>query len=189
MPDISVAIRRQLNALACYQSADWVVFFHPRADEIDLRPLWRSAPDYQSWVLPRMGSVADGESPTTLYLHLCPATEEDFLVRHRFGVMEPEPTSTVFLPPAGKRGLMILPALTADTHGQRLGYGKGFYDRLLGGWQERFRQPRPTTVVVLPDMLFSPQPLPVEVTDQAVDWIITETFARPATTPSPLRPQ
>ncbi len=50
------------------------------------------------------------------------------LMRGRFGIMEP--------PPYGKMteiDLLVVPGIAFDKKGNRLGYGKGFYDRLLSG--------------------------------------------------------
>ncbi len=50
------------------------------------------------------------------------------LIRGRFGIMEP--------PPYGRMDeidLLVVPGIAFDKKGNRLGYGKGFYDRLLSG--------------------------------------------------------
>lgn len=44
----------------------------------------------------------------------------------------PEPTQGVPTPPE-KIDMVIIPLLAFDKQGQRVGYGKGFYDRLLAG--------------------------------------------------------
>jgi 5-formyltetrahydrofolate cyclo-ligase len=50
------------------------------------------------------------------------------LIRGRFGIMEP--------PPYGETSeidILVVPGIAFDKKGNRLGYGKGFYDRLLSG--------------------------------------------------------
>lgn len=47
-----------------------------------------------------------------------------------FGVLEPSPEHSVLLEDFSK-GLCIVPALSFDYQGYRLGYGKGYYDRFL----------------------------------------------------------
>jgi 5-formyltetrahydrofolate cyclo-ligase len=50
------------------------------------------------------------------------------LIRGRFGIMEP--------PPYGQMSdidILVAPGIAFDKKGNRLGYGKGFYDRFLSG--------------------------------------------------------
>jgi 5-formyltetrahydrofolate cyclo-ligase len=66
--------------------------------------------------------------------------------------------------------VLIVPLLSFDRRGYRLGYGGGFYDRTL----ERLRALRPTLAV---GFAFAAQELaqvPIEPTDQPLDALITE---------------
>lgn len=55
------------------------------------------------------------------------------LVKGRFGIMEPPPHE-----PMDKIDILIVPGIAFDKEGNRLGYGKGFYDRLLASKQTKF---------------------------------------------------
>lgn len=54
------------------------------------------------------------------------------LKRGRFGIDEPPRGKPAF---ADKETLCIVPALCADGEGLRLGYGGGYYDRFLSGFE------------------------------------------------------
>ncbi|GHF41526.1 5-formyltetrahydrofolate cyclo-ligase [Deinococcus metalli] len=72
---------------------------------------------------------------------------------------------------------ILLPALAYDTHGRRLGYGGGFYDRLLPAY-------RGVTVGVVQHALLVPD-LPGEAHDCPVAWVATEDGLRRAGGDSP----
>lgn len=55
---------------------------------------------------------------------------ETSFLQNEFNIYEPE-EGTVF--PAGEIDMMLVPLLTADKKGYRVGYGKGFYDKYLAG--------------------------------------------------------
>ncbi len=51
-------------------------------------------------------------------------------MENRYGIPEPIERDNTINPIA--LDVIIIPLLAADSNGNRLGYGKGFYDRLLG---------------------------------------------------------
>lgn len=81
----------------------------------------------------------------------------------------PEPVSGPFVRPTGDV-CAVVPGLAFDDHGGRLGYGAGFYDRLLA---ECARGSRMTAVGVCFDFQLQAR-LPQETWDYAVDWVVTE---------------
>jgi len=99
-----------------------VAGFWPLADEPDLTAL------YSQWhqqdivvVLPVMHSA-----DRTLTFHVW--HPEMQMQDASFGVLEPQTTQPL-LP-----DVVLVPTLGFTPHGQRLGYGKGFYDRTLAGF-------------------------------------------------------
>jgi 5-formyltetrahydrofolate cyclo-ligase len=82
-----------------------------------------------------------------------------------FGIQEPLAES-----PKVERSeitLCFVPLLAFDGEGQRLGQGRGFYDRFLEGFTG-------VRVGLGFEWQFSPEPLPTERTDQKLDFAITE---------------
>ena len=70
--------------------------------------------------------------------------------------------------------VVIVPLVAFDAAGYRLGYGGGFYDRTLEGL--RARHP-----VIAVGFAFDAQELaavPIEITDQKLDFIVTESGVR-----------
>jgi 5-formyltetrahydrofolate cyclo-ligase len=49
-----------------------------------------------------------------------------YLVKGRFGIMEPLPYGLI-----DRMGMIVVPGIAFDKNGYRLGYGKGYYDKFL----------------------------------------------------------
>lgn len=100
-----------------------IAAFWPLTDEPDLIPLF--GPLAQAGftvVLPRMGSPVE---PLQFY----PWHENTTLVAGPFGVLEPE-VGEPLIP-----DVILVPSLGFTAQGDRLGYGKGFYDRTLAHYK------------------------------------------------------
>lgn len=81
----------------------------------------------------------------------------------------------IYMPPPNVRLLMpqilIVPLLAFDLRGYRIGYGGGYYDRLLRHWSDKGRS------VVTIGLAFQDQEverIPYEAHDQPLQWILTE---------------
>lgn len=66
---------------------------------------------------------------------------------------------------------VVVPGVAFTQRGERLGYGGGFYDRLLGGWPTRPPCIAPAFAIQVVDAL------PVDEHDVAVDLVVTELTA------------
>jgi 5-formyltetrahydrofolate cyclo-ligase len=92
----------------------------------------------------------------------------DPLIENEFGISEPAADAPCVA--VEDISMIIVPALAVDERGQRIGYGRGFYDRLLP------RLPRAFTIAVAYDFQLlvetpdTPGDVPVEcvVTDKRV---------------------
>lgn len=83
------------------------------------------------------------------------------LIRGSFGILEPQGPAIN----PGLIELIFVPALAADSSGNRLGKGKGFYDRFLANLN------CPKVAVVFASELI--QGLEIEEHDQRVDFVVT----------------
>ena len=66
--------------------------------------------------------------------------------------------------------VVIVPLVAFDAAGGRLGYGGGFYDRTL----ELLRAARPTLAIGFAYSAQKQNALPLELTDQPLNMIVTE---------------
>ena len=90
----------------------------------------------------------------------------DPLKVNKFGMLEPSLKSKIFFP-----NFMIVPLLAFDNHNNRLGYGKGFYDKFLN----KFLKIRKNITTI--GVAFSFQKynkLPTATLDVKLDYILTE---------------
>ncbi|MDR2190917.1 MAG: 5-formyltetrahydrofolate cyclo-ligase [Candidatus Peribacteria bacterium] len=69
---------------------------------------------------------------TTMEFYYCQHFDE--LIPNRYGILEPTTTQLA----VAETGLLLLPAVVADVHGYRIGYGGGYYDRYLAEHPEVF---------------------------------------------------
>lgn len=104
-------------------------------------------------------------------LHFCQIAAADELHPGSFGVSEPVAGAACIA--MEDLDLLVVPGVAFDAYGHRLGYGKGFYDRYLAT--------RPSSLVTVgfafEFQLF--ERLPVEVHDQPLDYIVTESRVIP----------
>jgi 5,10-methenyltetrahydrofolate synthetase len=89
-----------------------------------------------------------------------------------WGIREPDPTRCPPVPPA-EIDFVLVPGLVFDVRGGRIGYGAGYYDRLL-------RRCPPTAVLVAGafDLQVVPE-VPMEPHDRWMDRVVTERATYP----------
>jgi 5-formyltetrahydrofolate cyclo-ligase len=156
----SAQARARLAAQPLWQTAQWVLFFAPLPEELDLWPLLTKALSASKNVaLPRF--VAE-----TRTYEVCPIQdpELDLQVGH-FGIREPSHHCRRL--PSVPLDLILVPGVAFDARGGRLGRGKGYYDRLLKEW-------RGTTCGVAFDQQVV-EAIPCEPHDARLDCVLTPT--------------
>lgn len=149
-----------------------LLLYYPIRGEVDLRPLAerlsrRAVRVYLPRVLPSRRGLAVHEVSDPDRLFTDPG--ESDLVTGAYGVMEPHPDRcrTADLE---ELDAALVPGVVFDRSGFRIGYGEGYYDRLLA----RF-PPGTFTVGVCFGGQLHDEALPTADHDQSVDWIACET--------------
>jgi 5-formyltetrahydrofolate cyclo-ligase len=117
--EASLAICQYIGTWSIFQKSKVILVYLPMRAEVNLVPLLEKHPD-KSWLVPRI--LENGNMSFHPY-------DPNRLIRHQFGMFEPEPSLPLI--PAGQVELVLTPGLAYDLHGWRLGYGGGFYDRFL----------------------------------------------------------
>lgn len=153
----SAQIVARLAALAPVAAARKIALFWPieGRNEVDLRALLRGLlADGRQVALP----VTDGDEIALRYID-----DPDSIAPGPLGFDEP--------PADGVRAddvdVVIAPALAVDARGHRLGYGRGYYDRLLA------RLAPPAAVVVAYDFQLIGE-VPTTGGDVALGWVVTD---------------
>jgi 5-formyltetrahydrofolate cyclo-ligase len=95
---------------------------------------------------------------------------ESQLARGLWGIREPVVERCERINSLNEVEFALLPGVAFTKDGARLGYGGGFYDKLLAG---RGGEPRPTLAAAAFALQIVEQ-IPLEATDVKVEWIITE---------------
>lgn len=169
----SARIVSRIRDLECFQAARGVGLFWPMAErrEVDLRELDAAARAAGKRVYyPFLRGSTTG---------FAQVSHPDQLAPSAWGFRQPSDDSPLAL--RGELELVIVPALLFAVDGQRLGYGRGYYDATLPDYC-----PPAVSLVVGFDFQLTPE-LPARPGDVAVDWIVTDQRALRAETSDPAR--
>ena len=147
-----------LTSLACFKTADTLLAYYPVRGEVGLISIVEEAL--------RLGKkvafpISDKESLTLDFRIISSLSE---LKEGGYDIPEPPKTAKKLTNTA--TALCIVPALAFDRDGFRLGYGKGYYDRFLAGFDG--------ITVGLAYSEFLADEVPALENDVRVDLIITE---------------
>jgi 5-formyltetrahydrofolate cyclo-ligase len=156
----SETIRGKLKAQSFFQNAIAILFFAPLLNEADVWPLLEE-------VLAggRIAALPSFDQDNRLYISRRVKNLRAEIVSGRFGIREPDSSCVEIAP--DRLDLALVPGVAFDWHGNRLGRGKGFYDRLL----QRF--PGKKVAVAFDEQMV--KEVPVEKTDVKMDFILTPT--------------
>lgn len=147
-----------LQTASLFTTAKTILAYFSFRQEPDLMPLISQASD-RVWGFPRcvgQSLVWHVWSPSSLPLQ-----------SGAYGIPEPHPDCPTL--EAHQVDLILVPAVACDRQGYRLGYGGGFYDRLLS---EPVWAAKPTIGIVFE---FARLPkLPIDAWDQSLSAVCTE---------------
>jgi len=166
-PDVRVrwsrAALERVRGLEAYGHARVVLAYASFGSELDTRPFLEAVlRDGRTLVLPRVDRAAG-----RLVLHrVCDLVED--LRPGTWSIPEPIPARCPSVDRA-EVDFVLVPGLAFDRGGGRVGYGAGYYDRLLAAW------PEPVPPLVAPAFELQVVPaVPVLATDHCVDVVVTE---------------
>ena len=160
--DAGQRVARKLFESVALEAGASVSGYWPIKSELDIRPsLLHLAEDGHPIGLP----VITAKGAPLLFRRWQPG---DQLTEAGFGTLEPAQSQPTVIP-----RVLLVPLLSFDRAGYRLGYGGGFYDRTISLLRAQQR-----TLAV--GVAFSAQEVPQvprDRFDQRLDWVITESEA------------
>jgi 5-formyltetrahydrofolate cyclo-ligase len=156
---LSEKIVKALTAFPLLSKSRFIMSYMPYGNEVDIMPLNRRLLDEgKALCVPRVlnGSQMDAVQVTSL--------DKDF-VKNGFGILEPRKEAE----PADIRkiDLILVPGVAFDLLGNRLGHGKGFYDRFLESCNNAY-----TIGIAYDFQVFNN--IPCELHDKKMDAVVTE---------------
>jgi 5,10-methenyltetrahydrofolate synthetase len=160
---LSAAALERTQALDVFRQARVVLGYASFGSELDTRPFLHAVlAGGRTLVLPRVDRVARRlvlQQVRDLETELQPGT---------WGIPEPVPARCRTVAPA-EVDFVLVPGVVFDPDGGRIGYGAGYYDRLLAAW------PEPTPSLVAAAFEFQVvSAVPVLANDRRVDLVVTE---------------
>ena len=157
------AILSRLLSLREYGRAPAVFTYVSKPSEVDTKALIEAAlAAHKKVAVPLC-------FPETFGMKFYEIGSVDELVKGLYGVLEPDPEKSRPAE-AFENSICIVPGLSFDSQGYRLGYGKGYYDRFLSGF--------PGITVGLCYSGCVKWDLPHGYYDRPVDLLITEKYLR-----------
>ena len=155
---LSQQAQRQVIATECFIQAKTLALYSPINNEVATAQIFAAAREHDKRVYYPRVAGDDLE-----FIEVSSANE---LVPGAFGVAEPVSGGEISV---AELDLVVVPGIAFDLRGQRLGYGRGFYDRRLA---ERSAE---TVAIGLCFEMQLCDLLPSENHDQVLDYVATET--------------
>lgn len=152
--DLSRRAFERLEQSAAFILAQKILLYHSLPDELSTLEFIDKWNSRKRFFLPRVNG---------LNLEILPY-EKSTLHLGAFNIEEPDGADTVDI---SEIELIVVPAVAFDRHGNRVGRGKGYYDRLLSST-------RATKIGIGYDFQFVEEDIEAEPHDVPLDIIITD---------------
>lgn len=156
--DLDAKIAQKLLDSEMYKTCDDLLVYVSFGIEVDTLEIIRQALAEKNVYCPR---CVEGTNIMEFYK----VSSFADLQQGSYGILEP-PINSDTLNGFGKNALCVVPALSYDKKGYRLGFGKGYYDRFLSGFDG-------VSVGICYDNCLIDE-LPSDKFDICVDHLITE---------------
>lgn len=143
----------RLEQSAAFILAEKILLYHSLPDELSTHEFLNRWADRKQFFLPRVNG---------LNLEILPY-DRSTMALGAFQIEEPQGDETTDI---SEIELIVVPAIAYDRRGNRVGRGKGYYDRLLS-------DSKATKVGVGYDFQLLDEEIPAEPHDVAVDMVIT----------------
>ncbi len=156
LPEISSEVCKHLEEFLADSDARVVLIYKAFGSEINLEALVTASLNLEFWT-----TRVNPNSRLSLHPFSSATT------RNKLGMLEPKSSEPELEPDLVD--VVLVPGLVFDCFGTRLGFGAGFYDRLL----PRLRQ-NSLLIGVTHDALLLVSPLPKDVLDIPMTHIVTE---------------
>lgn len=150
----AMAVFSSLEQSAAFALADNILLYHSLPDELSTREFLDRWHGRKHFFLPRVNG---------LNLEILPY-DSSRMALGAFHIEEPQGSDTCDI---SQIEMIVVPAVAYDRRGNRVGRGKGYYDRLLA-------QSLATKVGVGYDFQLIDDEIPAEEHDVAVDMVITD---------------
>ncbi|MBQ7820669.1 MAG: 5-formyltetrahydrofolate cyclo-ligase [Clostridia bacterium] len=121
-------ICNRLLSLVSYRFADTLLLYAPIKSEIDIMPVAQAALKAGK----RIAFPRCIPENSQMFFHYVSSLDE--LEHGSYSIPEPSADAPMFdksAPHSRESCICLIPALIYDSHGFRIGYGKGYYDRYL----------------------------------------------------------
>ncbi len=150
----SKKIQKNLKKIAAYREAQTIACYYAIGSEIKTHGILQEIlSEGKNLALPRI--EGDG-------LIFCTVKKFEDLEKGEFGIMEPKQNCPI----TDEFDAILVPAVAMTRAGQRLGYGKGYYDRFLTN--------KKATSIALAYSKSILKNIPVSKGDIQIQWVVTE---------------